>query len=337
MPETPTPRLGLYRPKADGSENVNVLTDLNNNLDKIDQYVGFMTVPTQAARLAVAGFVGQAVRQADTGALYVLTALPASVAGNWLAVQTGAELTGPLVVADQAARDALVKANGLEVWRTDRKWLEVCDGAAWRVQGIAAVAAFADLATYITNPYQGQIATVTANSGGEYRYNGTAWLRHPGESEIRRMASLSIASGTTFAAVAFDDEGGAGGPRDPLGVWSAASPTRLICPAGMDGRWEYEVINLQWPFNATGSRAACWNKNGGLVNGSNGARLGLVGLRASDATETATHPKWAENMVGGDFMELYVNQTSGAASDIAVGGYTIPGVRVRARRIGPAL
>lgn len=173
MPETPTPRLGLYRTASDGSENVNVLTDLNNNLDKLDTYAGFVSIPNQAARLATTGFVGLAVRQTDTGALYVLTALPASVAGNWLAVQTGTDISGPTVVANQAARDALVKVNGLEVWRTDRKWLEVCDGAAWRVQGVPIVTSVADLAA-ITNPVAGNVAWNTGDAK-MYAYVGGAW------------------------------------------------------------------------------------------------------------------------------------------------------------------
>lgn len=88
MPETPTPRLGLYRTKSDGSENVNVLTDLNNNLDKLDTYAGFVSVPNQAARLATTGFVGLAVRQTDTGTFHVLTALPATSAANWTQLLT---------------------------------------------------------------------------------------------------------------------------------------------------------------------------------------------------------------------------------------------------------
>lgn len=37
-----TPRLGLYKPEDDGSEPVNVATDLNDNLEKIDSLVGFV-------------------------------------------------------------------------------------------------------------------------------------------------------------------------------------------------------------------------------------------------------------------------------------------------------
>lgn len=44
MPEPATTRLGLYKPLNDGSENVNVQTDLNQNFDKLDLAAGFQVV-----------------------------------------------------------------------------------------------------------------------------------------------------------------------------------------------------------------------------------------------------------------------------------------------------
>lgn len=173
MPETPTPRLGLFRTKSDGSENVNVLTDLNNNLDKLDTYAGFVVLPDQAARFATAGFVGLAVRQADTGALYVLTALPASTAANWTQIYPQA-----LTVTSAANRPTTGNYDGRRIWRSDRDWSEVYDAGAWRVAGVAHVAAFADLATFITGPIVGQLATVTGEGGMLYQYRGAAWVRN---------------------------------------------------------------------------------------------------------------------------------------------------------------
>lgn len=329
MPETPTPRLRLFRPKADGSENVSVVTDLNNNFDQLDQYAGFMSVPDQAARLAVVGFVGMSVLQEDTDALYVLAALPASAAGNWLAVQTGLELSGPIVVANQAARDALVKVNGLEIWRTDRKWLEVCDGAAWRVQGIPYVPAYADLATYITHPYQGQIAIVTANTGGEYRYNGTTWQRTAAECEIRRLADLPVANGVEFV-VPWDDDGG--GARDPLGVWSSSLNHRFVIPPNLGGRWEFHA-RVMWAFSGAGARAGWFVKNG-VTTGA--YRLGADGALASSATETLSDVYWQGNMADGDFMELRVLHTAGVSLNIQTANTNDP-LRIYIRRLGPAL
>ena len=65
---TLTSRVGLYKPAADGSELVNVVTDLNNNLDKIDSWLG-ATVCTSGTRPALP-FSGQIIRESDTAKMY---------------------------------------------------------------------------------------------------------------------------------------------------------------------------------------------------------------------------------------------------------------------------
>lgn len=166
-----TSRAGLHKPATDGSENVNVATDLDDNWDKIDQYLGFMDVPDHAARLAVVGFVGLCVRQADTGALYVQRATPGNADGAWKIVAPQ-----PEPVATQAARDAFTNLYvGRSILRTDRNWVEVYDGAGWRIQGIPVVANVGDLAA-ITSPYGGQLAWSTGDSK-HYAYVSGAWQR----------------------------------------------------------------------------------------------------------------------------------------------------------------
>lgn len=60
-----TPRIGLYMPADDGSEPINVATDLNDNLEKIDSTVGF--VPSTQATPPVAPFDGLTTYETDTG------------------------------------------------------------------------------------------------------------------------------------------------------------------------------------------------------------------------------------------------------------------------------
>ena len=69
MPQSATPKLGLYRPLADGSENYNLVTDLLNNWDKIDAAMG-ATAVTSSTRPASA-FNGQIIRETDTNRVYV--------------------------------------------------------------------------------------------------------------------------------------------------------------------------------------------------------------------------------------------------------------------------
>lgn len=223
MPDAPTTRLGLVRPLKE--ENFDLAGHINANWDKLDAAAGWPSVPNQAARLAVAGaYVGMAVRQADTAGLYVLSALPASTAGNWTQVQTSV-VNGVDVAGSVAARNALTPFNGKLIARSDRGWLELYDGAAWRVVGVAAVTNFADLATYITNPYAGQLAIVTSEQNRQYRYSGAAWVSElPSYVILRQTVSQSIPT-SAWTPLNFDTE-----DSDGPGWHSTASNTNRLTP-----------------------------------------------------------------------------------------------------------
>lgn len=62
---TATPRVGFYLPEDDGSEPVNVSTDLNDNLEKIDANIGF--VPSLDSTPPATPFNGMARYDTDTG------------------------------------------------------------------------------------------------------------------------------------------------------------------------------------------------------------------------------------------------------------------------------
>lgn len=66
---TLTPRLGLYKPAADGSENINVVTDLNNNLDRADSTIG--ALPCTSGTRPASPYDGQFIRETDTGKMMV--------------------------------------------------------------------------------------------------------------------------------------------------------------------------------------------------------------------------------------------------------------------------
>lgn len=60
-----TPRLNLYMPADDGSEPINVATDLNDNLEKIDATIGF--VPATEATPPSSPYNGMGRYNTDTG------------------------------------------------------------------------------------------------------------------------------------------------------------------------------------------------------------------------------------------------------------------------------
>lgn len=103
MPQSPSPRLGLYRTAADGSEDVNVVLDVLNNLDKLDTFVGALAC-TSGTHPA-SPYNGQVIRETDTGKLLVCTntsgpvftqvLFGTAVYGSALNVVGSVSLTGP--------------------------------------------------------------------------------------------------------------------------------------------------------------------------------------------------------------------------------------------------
>jgi len=61
---TTTPRLALYKPADDGSEYVDVATDLNQNMDKLDASIGF--IPATSSTPPPSPFAGMARQDSDT-------------------------------------------------------------------------------------------------------------------------------------------------------------------------------------------------------------------------------------------------------------------------------
>jgi hypothetical protein len=140
MAGTFTSRLRLYKPAADGSDNVNVVTDLNNNLDRLDAIVSF--VPVTTGTYPASGYHGQAFYETDTGKAFVNVSTSASTitkrqvllegaSFGASATYTGGVFSGGEFRSTQAtgAGRAFVARIGAESW--DR-WRVDQDGAmAW--------------------------------------------------------------------------------------------------------------------------------------------------------------------------------------------------------------
>ncbi|MGW3821792.1 hypothetical protein ACWEAF_05655 [Streptomyces sp. NPDC005071] len=86
MPETPTPRLQLRKPLNDGSELVNVQTDLNQNADRIDLAVGYQVV-TSTTRPSTP-YSGKAITESDTGYRAYFSNGSAPASGSWVQIPT---------------------------------------------------------------------------------------------------------------------------------------------------------------------------------------------------------------------------------------------------------
>lgn len=106
----------------------------------------------------------------------VTTITPGAIDDLRVAALTTA-IGGMIPIASAAERTAIVSPFvGMQIYRVDRSWREVHLGSGvWRVLDTAVVAAFADLATHITSPFNGQLAVVTGDNALA-TYNGSAWV-----------------------------------------------------------------------------------------------------------------------------------------------------------------
>jgi hypothetical protein len=85
-------------------------------------------------------------------------------------------LGGILPVLNTTDRATLFPYDGMPIWRTDRKWIEIYSIAAggWLVQGVAVGSSLADIQSAVTTPYAGQMATTT--TGITYIYVSGNWV-----------------------------------------------------------------------------------------------------------------------------------------------------------------
>lgn len=98
MPETPTPRLQLRRPLDDGSELVNVQTDLNQNADKLDLAAGFQIV-TSSTRPS-APYSGKGIAESDTGYRTLFSNGTEPASASWVEIPNGsATFASPLTIS----------------------------------------------------------------------------------------------------------------------------------------------------------------------------------------------------------------------------------------------
>jgi hypothetical protein len=103
---------------------------------------------------------------------------------------------GLMKVANVTERAEITAHDGLQIYREDRDWVEINDGTAWRVQGVAVCTSTADRDSAITNPYNGQLA-VTTDLGIVWRRHAGAWGTLYGNAGTTLDARQDTAGTTT--------------------------------------------------------------------------------------------------------------------------------------------
>jgi hypothetical protein len=118
-----TPRVGFYMPADDGSEPVDVATDLNDNLEKLDSALGF--VPSTSGSPPTGLYDGKGTYETDTGRAkfrkgsvwtYLLTAGASFASDVWLAVgqKIGLGTTTPTAAIEIAVTDIVTDNSALK-------------------------------------------------------------------------------------------------------------------------------------------------------------------------------------------------------------------------------
>ncbi|MET9647571.1 hypothetical protein [Streptomyces syringium] len=113
-------------------------------------------------------------------------------------------LGGLAPVRGAEERDGTTAYPGAQVYRQDRRWVEVHDGAAWRVANLPVGSSAADLAAAVTAPALGQLAFGTGDNL-LYRWDGSAWVGSVaagGTGAARHEARYEVGAGQgqSFAA-----------------------------------------------------------------------------------------------------------------------------------------
>lgn len=119
-----------------------------------------------------------AIRLATIDVPQVSGGSPAVTVNNLMTVSTG----GVLPVRSVTERAGVTPYDGDAIYRRDRDWIEIHDGTAWRVQGVAVCTSTTDRdsASGITNPYAGEFA-ITTDTRTLWVYTGSAWAKLVGE------------------------------------------------------------------------------------------------------------------------------------------------------------
>lgn len=204
-----TSRAAFYKPA--GGENVNVTTDLNNNLDKLDTNLNFRVVASAAARNAISPhWAGLNVRQTDDGTCWVSNG-SSPISGSWDQIATSSTYGSALNISTSATGN--IPFNLRVGSEANNKFHVRGDGATfWGAGGATAVdtnlyRSAANTLKTDDNLIVALNSTVTGNSaiGGNETVTGnhtvTGNLAVGGIGQVQYVATTSDATWTNNATL----------------------------------------------------------------------------------------------------------------------------------------
>lgn len=255
---TATARLGLTRDLTTDNYDVN---RVNANSDKIDAAIGAVEC-TSSTRPSSGNFGGRLAYETDTNGLIVyMTSI-----SNWRYANMPA-------IGSATIRNAINnKHDGLRIYRSDRDWIEVYDGAAWRVHGMAQCSTETDRDANVT-PWDGAKAFTNDVRIEWVHYNGV-WHALAGQIALgcRQTVSQNIPL-TTWTAITFTTE-----DYDTHATHNTSSNTSLFV-APLAGRYKFTGA-VGYLANDFGARYTSWAKNGSIQPGSQSNDEAISGTKS---------------------------------------------------------
>jgi hypothetical protein len=138
---------------------------------------------------------------------------------------------------------------------------------------------------------------------------------HPGitvqamVTKVARVAAQSVTQNSVSTFLSFDTE-----YLDEASAWTSGSPTRITVPSS-GGYKNIRIFgSIRFEISATGSRNVSIRKNGTA-----GTEIGGQGAPAFPGTTIQTYVTFDTGLApvtGGDYFEVLVNHSSGAALDV---------------------
>lgn len=259
----------------------------------------------------IAGVAGSGVEPAVPAGGMRLATIDVPASGGGSAVVTinpnwTCALGGLLLVSSVTMRTAIVAHDGQAIYRLDRDWVEIYDGTAWRVQGLAVCSSTADRDSAITNPHNGQYATTTDT--------GTLWQRHSGawrEFPFVPYAHIYQVDGgqqailnATATAITFTAE-----VTDNVNGHSTVTNTSRFTP-NVAGTYRCHG-GVAMENTAAGPMLAQFRKNGSVVAGA--SPYGILHAVNQGSVANVAHARGSFSMNGTtDYLELWTTHVFGS-------------------------
>lgn len=227
---------------------------------------------------------------------------------------------GILPIGSVGERAAIVAPyEGMAIYRTDRDWVEIYDGTAWRVKDVAVCSSTADRDSAITNPYSGQLAQIINSGDPLYQYDGStsSWVLiaiAPIYCHVYQLtgATQNIAN-LTPTAITFTAE-----VIDTNGFHSTTVNTSRIIPT-IPGRYRARGMVAY-----TGACAGMFNAQ---IRKNGAALLGATPYESKQAinqaflANTCSAPEATVSCNGTtDYLELWTNHQFGATTPTFANG-----------------